>query len=168
MKSILSSGIGVIRRAWKGILSDAAYNSLSVTASQGILTVLAPKIALSASSIDFGHYPIRAEYTRNVTVSNIGNMPMTVSGITFNDTTLSCNEGDVEIAGGASANFTIRYNPVKAGVISRTATVHSTSAVGDSVIAIAANPFAVNELRIDNASGYTDSIITIYLRMNNS
>lgn len=149
------------------ILSDAAYNSLSVTASQGTLTVLAPKIALSASSIDFGHYPIRAEYMRNVTVSNIGNMPMTVSGITFNDTTLSCNEGDVEIAGGASANFTIRYNPVKAGVISRTATIHSTSAVGDSMVAIAANPFAVNELHIDNASGYTDSIITIYLRMNN-
>lgn len=149
------------------ILSDAGYSALEVTATGGELTVLAPKIALSATSVDYGHYPIRAEYTRNLTVSNSGNMPMTVSRITFDDTTLSCAEQEVEIEGGSSAVFTLRYNPVVAGQISRTAVVHSTAKVGDSVVSIVANPFAVNELHIENASGYTDSIITISLRMNN-
>lgn len=149
------------------VLSNAAYNALEVSSTAGSVTVQAPKIALSATSMDFGHYPIRSSYTRTITVSNPGTTPLTVSGITFDDTTLSCSQQYVVIASGSSSVFTIDYSPVRAGSIERTAVVHSDARVGDSIFSIVADPFAVNELHIEDASGYSDSIITISLRMNN-
>ncbi|MCR4812233.1 MAG: choice-of-anchor D domain-containing protein [Bacteroidales bacterium] len=149
------------------VLSDAAYNALEVTATAGSITVQAPKVALSTTSIDFGHYPIRTSYTRTITVSNPGTTPLTVSGISFDDTTLTCSQQDVVIESGSSSAFTIDYSPVRAGSIERTAVVHSDARVGDSVFSIIADPFAVNELHIEDASGYSDSVITISLRMNN-
>lgn len=149
------------------LLSSATGNSLDVSTTAGNVTILAPKIALSTQNIDYGHVPIRSIYTRSVTVSNIGNEPLQLSGITFSDNALSTSATGQTIAAGSQTSFTIQYAPLLAGATTYQAIVHSSANVGDSVISIAADPFSVNELRPLSVSGETDSVITISLRMNN-
>lgn len=149
------------------MLSSATGSSLNVSTSAGAVTILAPKIALSTQQIDFGHVPIRSTYTRNVTVRNIGNEPLTLSGVTFSDNNLSTNNGTQTIAGGGQKTLHIQYAPTVAGTISHQALIHSNARVGDSTLVILADPYSVNELRPLPAAGETDSMVTISLRMNN-
>ena len=148
-------------------LSTASGNAIPHTMQQGSATILSPKISLGASSIDFGHNPIRSTYTRSVTIQNIGTEPLVIYRLTFNDTTLSCTDNNNTIAAGGSRSYTIRYQPVSAGAVSRRCIIHSNARVGDSIVTIIADPYSVNELRVQATSGYSDSTIRVYLRMNN-
>lgn len=149
------------------MLSSASGASLNVSTTSGTVTILAPKIAISTNSVNYGHIPIRSVYSENVTVSNIGNEPLTLLGISFNDNTLSVSNVAQNIPAGEQRTIFIQYEPVVAGAITRQAVIHSNAHVGDSVLSILADPFSVNELRPLPASGETDSIVTVSLRMNN-
>ena len=149
-------------------LSNAVGTPLAVTSGSGNVTILAPKISLSPSGVDYGHCPIRSSYTRSVTVHNIGNEPLTLYGVSFDESTLSAGEASAyQIAAGGQRSVTISYLPVMAGTVTRHGIFHSNAKVGDSILNIAADPYAVNELRPLAVSGYTDSIVTVQLRMNN-
>ena len=150
----------------ESVLSSATGGSLTVGATSGAVTVLAPKVQLMPTNLDYGHVPIRSSYTRSVTVKNIGNEVLTLGGVTFSDTTLSCTV-PTTLAAGAQQTVTLSYSPVRAGATTMTATLHTNAQVGDSVVSIAADPYAVNELRPLSVSGYTDSVVTVELRMNN-
>ena len=63
--------------------------------------------------------------------------------------------------------MTINYLPTVAGTVILHGLFHSNAKVGDSILIINADPYAVNELRPLNVTGYTDSIVTVQLRMNN-
>ena len=150
----------------QSVLSSDAGGSLTVGATSGTVTVLAPKLQVTPTAVDYGHVPIRSSYTRSLTVKNIGNEALTLGGATFSDTTLSCTL-PTTLAAGGQQTVTLRYSPVRAGATTMTATLHSNAKVGDSVVTIAADPYAVNELRPLSVSGYTDSTVTVELRMNN-
>jgi hypothetical protein len=149
------------------VLSSSTGSSITVQTTAGSVTIQSPKIGMTSASVDFGHYPIRSTYTRNVTVRNLGNEPLTLYGLTFDNAALSCSVSNVTIAGGGTRNITITYAPMQAGSITMHAVLHSNAKVGDSVLTITANPYAVNELRPLTVTGETDSIVTIELRMNN-
>ena len=150
----------------QAVLSSATGSALSLTATSGSVTVLAPKVQVTPTSLDYGHVPIRSSYTRTVTVKNIGNEALTLAGVTFSDSALGC-QVPAALAAGAQQSVTLTYSPVRAGSTTMTATFHSDARVGDSVVTIAADPYAVNELRPLAVSGYTDSVVTVQLRMNN-
>gem|GEM_PF-2643561 len=150
----------------QSVLSSATGGSLTVGATSGAVTVLAPKVQVTPTAVDYGHVPIRSSYSRSVTVKNIGNEVLTLGGVTFSDTTLSCTV-PTTLAAGAQQTVTLSYSPVRAGATTMTATLHTNAQVGDSVVSIAADPYAVNELRPLSVSGYTDSMVTVELRMNN-
>ena len=149
------------------LLSSATGASLAANTTAGAVTILAPKIALSTSRINYGHIPIRSIYTQNVTVRNVGNEPLVLSSVSFSDNTLSVANAALTIPAGGQQTLTIQYAPTVAGAVTYQAVFHSNAHVGDSVLAILADPFSVNELRPLPASGETDSIVTVSLRMNN-
>ena len=150
----------------QNLLSAADGTSLTVGATSGTVTVLAPKLQVTPTAVDYGHVPIRSSYTRSLTVKNIGNEALTLGGATFSDTTLSCAL-PTTLAAGGQQTVTLRYSPVRAGATTMSATLHSNAKVGDSVVSIVADPYSVNELRPLSVSGYTDSTVTVELRMNN-
>ena len=150
----------------QNLLSAADGTSLPVGATSGTVTVLAPKLQVTPTAVDYGHVPIRSSYTRSLTVKNIGNEALTLGGATFSDTTLSCTL-PTTLAAGGQQTVTLRYSPVRAGATTMSATLHSNAKVGDSVVSIVADPYSVNELRPLSVSGYTDSTVTVELRMNN-
>lgn len=157
-------------------LSSSSASSLPVQSSAGSVTIWAPKITLLpansqagtiAYQIDYGHCPIRSNYTRTVTVRNIGNEPLTLNSVTFDEGTLSCIISGITIAAGGQQQVTINYLPTASGTVTLHGFFHSNAKAGDSVLIINADPYSVNELRPLSVSGYTDSIVTVQLRMNN-
>ena len=149
------------------IISTASGTALPLQTMAGSATILAPKVSISTSSIDYGHIPILSSYTRTVSVSNIGTEPLNVTGITIDDNTFSYSPAHAVVQPGNSQTFTIVYNPIYKGSIARNMVINTNAKVGDSVVRVLADPYAVNELRPLNVTGYTDSIVHVELRMNN-
>ena len=149
------------------VMSSSTGTPIAVLTTAGSVTIQSPKIGLNASSVDFGHYPIRSSYTRNITVRNLGNEPMTLYGLTFDNAALSCSVSNETILGGESRIVTITFAPLQAGSITMHAIIHNNANVGDSILTITADPYSVNEMRPLTVTGQTDSTVTIELRMNN-
>lgn len=149
-------------------LSDASGTALSVTTNNGVVTILSPKLQINTSTINYGHVPIRDEYTQYANVTNVGNEPLTITGITFSDAVFSCPSfAETTLEASGSANFTIKFAPMVKGALTATATVVSNSVSGNSSITLLADPFAVNEVHVGNTTGYCDSIVELPISMNN-
>lgn len=149
-------------------LSDASGNALPLTTSNGTATILSPKLQINTAVMDFGHVPIRSEYTQNASLTNVGNEPLTVTSLTFSDAVFSCPSfTETTLQPGNSANFTFNFAPLVKGALNATATIVSNSIVGNGVISLVADPFAVNEIHVGNVTGYCDSIVALPISMNN-
>lgn len=153
-------------------LSDSQAQPLSVTASAGSVTLLSPKIQVVTKTLDYGHVPIRATYSQTLTVSNVGNEPLHISDMLFSAPEFSVESTAYTIAAGATQNITIQFAPVLHGAISETVrlrsdAVNDANVYGANLAVLNADPFSVNELRVQPASGISDDTVTVTLRMNN-
>ena len=149
-------------------LSDASGNALPVATQNGAVTILSPKLGINTTSIDYGHVPIRSEYTQTASVTNVGNEPLTITGITFSDTVFSCpGFAETTLQAGENAHFTFRFAPTVKGAVTANATIVSNSVSGNGTIQLMADPFAVNEIHIGTTTGYCDSIVELPITMNN-
>ena len=152
----------------KAKLVNAAGNELPLTTYNGSVNVLTPKIEIRTPQLDYGHVPIRSTYNKTLTVKNVGNMPLTISGLQFSDATLSCPSFTEKVlSAGSSASFTIVYSPVAAGAVNYSVTVVSDASNGNYTAKVIADPYSVNELRIVSTSGYCDSIVDVNIKVNN-
>ena len=150
------------------ILSNALSTSIPFTPQNGQVTILSPKLQVNTTTIDYGHVPIRSEYTQSASVTNVGNEPLTITGITFSNPVFSCPSfTQTTLQPNGSANFTFKFAPMVKGGVTATATLTSNSIGGNGVISLLADPFAVNELHIDYVTGYCDSIVEVPITMNN-
>lgn len=163
---VLGKEPGVYALTPEVVLSNASGATLSSTSTAGSVTILTPKIALSTSEIDFGHIPIRSTYTRYLTISNTGTATLNVTGITFDDAELSCQQ-TYSIAAGSSQSVTINYAPQTHGAVTAKMTIASDATNGSQKVNIKADPFSVNELHLLNSSGIADDTIEVFMRMNN-
>ena len=149
-------------------LSDASGAALSIVTQNGTVTILSPKLQINTSTLNYGHVPIRSEYTKTAQVSNVGNEPLTITGITFNDEVFSCPSfAETTLQPNTNANFTFRFAPMEKGAITATATIASNSISGNGTVNLLADPFAVNEIHVGNTMGYCDSIVELPISMNN-
>lgn len=149
------------------LLSSASGQSLTSSTSTGTVTLLAPKLTITTPEIDYGHVPIRSTYTKSLTLHNSGTEPLTISNITFDAAELSAAENSFTIAAGSSKSVTISYAPIRYGRISHTATVTSNAVNGAQKSTIIADPYSVNELRVVNTSGVSDTEATVSLTLKN-
>lgn len=149
-------------------LSNASGEAVSFTANNGVVTILSPKLQITTGTINYGHVPIWSEYNGTAQVTNVGNEPLTLTEMSFSDAVFSCPSfAETTIQAGQSASFTIKFAPMVKGAVNATATIVSNSISGNGVISLMADPFAVNEVHIENTSGYCDSIVNVPLRVNN-
>jgi hypothetical protein len=149
-------------------LSDAAGNALPVTTSNGMVTILSPKLQINTPSMDYGHVPIRSEYTQNASVTNVGNEPLVITSINFNNTVFNCPSfTETTLQPGGNAYFPFKFAPVQKGALTATATIVCNSIAGNGIVNLLADPFAVNEIHVGNTTGYCDSIVEVPISMNN-
>lgn len=153
----------------KLILTNRDGNSISgVTSVGGNITTRSAKAQYSVETIDFGSVPIRSSYTRTMTVKNIGNAPLNISSIISSDAAFSVTPaGEITIAAGASSSISVKYSPTERGALSKRLQFVCNSASTYNYVSLKAAPYAVNELRVQEVSGYADSEVTIPLKVNN-
>ena len=139
------------------------------TSQIGTVSIRCAKAQYSTMTVDYGEVPIHSSYQRTVTVTNIGNEPLEVTALTFSDATTfsSTTTLPFTVPAGSSAPINVTYAPTVRGAITETMKVTCNSISKLNTIQLAAQPFAVNELHVDNASGVSDSEVEVVLRMNN-
>ena len=149
------------------VLSNAQGTSIDGSVQAGNVTIQAPKLQIVNPQIDYGHIPIRATYTKNLQLKNVGNLPLTIENITTTDPLLVPKQTTLTIEAGQTTSVAIEYTPTERGAVSAEAIVKSNAINGEQVVTIMADPFSVNELHVGTASGIADSLVTISLTMNN-
>lgn len=149
------------------VLSDAAGKALPATVSNGAVTILAPQIEVVTQSVDFGHVPIMAQYTKTLTLRNSGTLPLEVTGVEFSASEFSATENSFTIAAGATKGISVAYSPTKRGAIEESVAVISNAVNGKATAALIADPYSVNELHSSRAEGIAGEVVTVELRMNN-
>ncbi len=149
------------------LLSNAAGSELSVTAQNGVATILSPQIEVVTKSIDYGHIPIRSTYNGVLTLRNSGTEPLAVSQLLFSAGEFVATETAFVIEAGATKNVTVQYSPVERGAVEESVTVLSNAINGSATAQLVAEPFSVNELHSGKAQGVSDEEVTVELRMNN-
>ena len=156
--------------ASKLILTDTDGNSVTGTVQNGLVSIRCAKAEYSSMTIDFGRVPIRSTYQGTLTVRNVGNEPLEVTGLQFvNYVTKfsSSTQFPLTVAAGSSQNINITYAPEERGTVSETVKVLCNSISKLNNITLKAEPFAVNELHVQPAAGVADETITVSLTMNN-
>ena len=149
------------------VLSNAKGTSLAGSVQAGNVTIQAPKLQIVNPQIDYGHIPIRATYTKNLQLKNVGNLPLTIENITTTYPLFVPQQTTLTIAAEQTTSVAIDYTPTERGAVSAEAIVTSNAINGEQVATIMADPFSVNELHVGSTSGIADSIVTIPLTMNN-
>lgn len=149
------------------VLSNAQGTSLAGSAQIGTVTIQAPKLQIVKPQIDYGHIPIRATYTRNLQLKNVGNLPLTIENITTTAPLFVPKQTTLTIEAQQTAVVTIEYAPIERGAVNHKVMVTSNAINGEQVATIVADPFSVNELHVGTASGIADSMVTVALTMNN-
>lgn len=154
----------------KLILTDTNGNTVSGTANGGSVSIRCAKAQYSTITVDFGSVPIRSTYNQTVTVTNVGNEPLTVTGMQFNTYPTDFSSTTVfplTVEAGGSADIDITYAPQERGTVSETVKVLCNSISKLNNITLKAQPFAVNELHLQPAEGIADEIVTVAMNMNN-
>ena len=149
------------------VLSNAQGTSITGSVQAGNVTIQAPKLQIVNPQIDYGHIPIRATYTKNIQLKNVGNLPLTIENITTTDPLFVPKQTTLTIEAGQTTSVAIEYAPTERGTVSAELVVKSNAINGEQVATIMADPFSVNELHVGSTSGIADSIVTIPLTMNN-
>ena len=149
------------------VLSNAQGTSIAGSTQIGTVTIQAPKLQIVNPQIDYGHIPIRATYTKNLQLKNVGNLPLTIENITTTAPLFVPKQTTLTIAAGQTTSVVIEYTPTERGAVNTEAIVKSNAINGEQVATIMADPFSVNELHVGSTSGIADSIVTISLTMNN-
>lgn len=155
-------------------LTLAGANSQQLTANvePSSLTIFSPKIEVVTKSLDYGHIPIRATYTRSLQVRNTGNEPLHISDILFSAPEFSVTETTFTIEAGQTQSIIVTFAPMLHGAISenvrlRSDAINDPDVYGANICQLIADPFSVNELRMQAAAGISDDTVTVRVRMNN-
>ena len=153
----------------KTVLTSPAGQPVDATVQSGEVIVRCAKAQYSTMEVDFGAVPIRSTYTESVTVTNVGNADLTISSLVFSDVNVfsTSTTTPLTVTPGESKELNITYAPVERGDISRTLKVECNSVSKLNTIRLLAQPFAVNELHIQDVSGISDEEVTITMTMNN-
>jgi hypothetical protein len=153
----------------KIVLTNTGGATVSSSAQAGTVTTRCAKAQYSPMEVNFGALPIRGTYQHMLTVTNVGNDVLTITNLNFSDVNIfsSTTALPMNVAAGSSKELNITYAPIERGNINCTLKVECNSISKLNTIKLKAQPFPVNELRVQNASGISDEEVTISMKMNN-
>lgn len=149
------------------VLSDRNAQQIQCAVNAGSATIEAPKIQLSASSVDYGHVPIRSHYSGSIIVTNVGNAPLHINSISSSSSSWTPAQSELTLSAGTSQQVDINYSPMNHGAEEAVLTIVSDAINGRKQVSLAADPYSVNELHLSAASGEAGSEVVLTLSMDN-
>ena len=153
----------------KTVLTNTSGTPVTASTENGSVTISCAKAEYDMMEVDFGEVPIRSSYTKTVNVTNVGNADLVISSLDFSDVNVfsTTTALPLTVSPGGSSDLNITYAPVNRGSIERTLKVGCNSISKLNTIKLKAQPFAVNELHVQPASGISDEEVTVAMMMNN-
>ena len=100
------------------------YNQASVTMTYVNIPINQPLFFITPTSLSFGPLNIGSNSTKTITVSNVGNRPLNISGVVSSDAqfTFAPNTFPIVIAAGSKQVFNVNFTPTTIGLQSGTLT----------------------------------------------
>lgn len=151
----------------RAIVGDANGNSLETSTTAGEVTILAPELTILTPEIDFGHIPIRSDYSASVRIKNTGTTDLELNDYIFSAAEFTAKSTIFTLHPDQTQNIEINYHPITRGAVSETMQIASNAVNGIQKVGLVADPFSVNELHVGKVSGISDEEVTISLTMNN-
>ena len=150
-------------------LTDATGHEVSGYVYGNSILIRCSKAEYSTMTVDFGRVAVNRTASETVTITNVGNADLTVTGFTQSDYVNFTTEAQLPmtIAPYGNKTFTIKATPNKRGLLQKTLKVDCNSISKLNTIALNVEAFTVNELHVGNASGTADTEVTIPLIVNN-
>ena len=149
------------------VLSNKSGKSVVAKVEAGTITILSPKLEFVTREINFGHVPIRSNYSRTITLKNVGTSKMNVKSVTIPDSRFVVSETQFAIGVGETKSITLKYSPLEHGPITRQLTVVSDAINKEHAIDVVADPYSINELHVGKVEGVADSIVSLPLTVKN-
>ena len=151
------------------LLTDANGVAIDHSVENGTICIFGAKAQLSPTELNFGRVAIHSSSTRTVWVTNNGNADLVITGVGFSDVNVfsTTTTFPLTVKPAYSSSIYVTYSPEEVGDIERTMTVYSNSCSSQNTIKLKAQPYAVNELHVQPASGVSGEEVTISLTMNN-
>ena len=148
--------------------NDQSANILT-SVINGQVRVLAPKLVLSASTLDFGRVPLLGNSYRDFQITNSGSDDLLISELIFNEAQFTTtNSAPITITPGNSINVSVKFAPTIKGNYSKTLQIRSNDAANPvSTVTLQAIGFAVNEIHCGNLTGASSTTGTLELSINN-
>jgi hypothetical protein len=152
------------------VASSASSGTLPISGTNQNIVVKDPILSLLTTNINFGRIPIGANTTRQVAVKNTGNLPLVLSGNNAIAPFTIVDSYPVSIAPNETKNITVGLNT--ASKINTTVNLGFQNNDPNPIrnlqsVALSANVYAVNEIRIGNGSGIINSEVEIPVSVNN-
>ncbi len=152
----------------KLLMTDSQRSPLVVSQKGGSVTVSTARAQYDTQIITFGRVPIKGSNGRSLRITNIGNEKLIISGASFANSEFSTSTTlPIEVKAGSSTWIQIDCKPTKRGNLDSKMELTCNGSSKQNTILLKAEPYAVNELHIDDVSGTSDEEVTINLRMNN-
>jgi hypothetical protein len=151
------------------IIGNAATSNILTGSSNGTLTLLAPDINLTITSIDFDRTPLGKFTDRTISISNNGNQPLQVTNITFDNTDFSVSGNSVfTIPNNQTVVVTVRFSSVIKGFYNNHLTLHTNDPDEASVIVtLTSHAYAVNQIHTGNIFAYSGHNTALDFSINN-
>ena len=152
------------------VVSSPSGTALTTSVQSGSITVLGPQMDVLTTEVNFGRVPIGSNPTNTITVQNIGNIPLELTGVN-SVLPFSIQESfPITVAANSSVNLTLqivtsaKYND--STVLSIQNNDPDPLRNIQSVLLIA-DVFAVNEIKIGAGSGEINTEIDIPVVIDN-
>ncbi|MDP4290565.1 MAG: choice-of-anchor D domain-containing protein, partial [Bacteroidota bacterium] len=151
------------------IIGDATSANILTSSVNGTVTILSPHIQLSVASMDFGRVALLQTSDRNVTITNTGNQPLQVTGITFTNPQFTAIGGSpFTLDANGTKSVTVRFTSQTKGTYKETMSVASNDPAKPITIdTLKAVAFAVNELHAGSMTALSGQTKTLDFTINN-
>lgn len=151
------------------IISSSTSSNILTNSVVGNLTILAPEVNSSTTTLDFGRVPLLNDPALTVTVSNDGNATLSVSSA-YTDNRFFEIIGDTvfNVAANSSKQITVKFKSWTKGIYNNKLVFLSNDPDEPKYeINLKAVAFAVNELRQKSSSGRSGYPVRINYSINN-
>ncbi|MFA6950217.1 MAG: choice-of-anchor D domain-containing protein [Lentimicrobiaceae bacterium] len=151
------------------LIGDAGSNNIITSWTDGSVKILTPDISINPEVLTFPSTPLYQFSEQQVTITNTGNRPLTISDVSFNDPKFTlAGIAPTLIQALESAVVTIRFNSVVKGSYNKMMSI-SCNDPDEAIVNVPLNAisFAVNELHTGNMFAFSGNETQLVMSINN-
>ncbi|MBN1447390.1 MAG: choice-of-anchor D domain-containing protein [Bacteroidetes bacterium] len=151
---MISDGKGGAIAAWEDYRSS--FSNPDIYASRiladGSLAAGPPYLTFSSKTVAFGNVGVGKSSTRDITLINVGGLPVTITSVTSSDPQFSLTPASSTIDPGSNVTATVEFQPTSKNTFSASIIVRSNSIFGPDTVAVTGSGTASAAIETDQTA----------------